>query len=49
VYDNAASQPGIPVDVRDVLKQNLVDERRHHAWIVARLEAARGTRPARTK
>ena len=49
VYENAASQPGIPVDVVAVLKQNLVDERRHHAWIVARLEAARRARPARTK
>jgi uncharacterized protein (TIGR02284 family) len=49
VYENAASQPGIPVDVVTVLKQNLVDERRHQAWIVARLEAARRTGPPRTK
>ncbi len=49
VYENAASQPGIPVDVVAVLKQNLLDERRHHAWIAARIEAARGSRPARTK
>jgi hypothetical protein len=38
IYENAASQPGIPVDVVAVLRQNLIDERRHHAWIVARLE-----------
>ncbi len=47
VYENAASQPGIPVDVVAVLQQNLVDERRHHAWIVARIEAARASRPDR--
>ncbi|HXN32762.1 MAG TPA: DUF2383 domain-containing protein [Polyangiaceae bacterium] len=48
-YENAASQPGIPVDVVAVLKQNLTDERRHQAWIVARLEAARGVGPGRSK
>ncbi len=48
VYESAASQPGIPVDVVAVLQQNLVDERRHHAWIVSRLEGLRSG-PARSK
>jgi hypothetical protein len=48
-YENAASQPGIPVDVVAVLKQNLTDERRHLAWMVARLESARDGRPDHAK
>jgi uncharacterized protein (TIGR02284 family) len=39
-YADAASQPGIPMDVRSVLERQLADERRHHAWLSERLEAA---------
>ena len=49
LYESAASQPGIPVDVVAVLKENLVDERRHHTWMMARLEAVRSTGPTRAK
>ena len=41
LYEDAASQPGVPVDVVALLERNLVDERKHHAWIVSRLEAIR--------
>jgi Domain of unknown function (DUF2383) len=41
LYEDAVSQPGIPVDVLAVLERNLVDERKHHAWILARLETGR--------
>jgi uncharacterized protein (TIGR02284 family) len=37
VYEQAASQPGIPVDVLAVLERNLSDERKHQAWLGARL------------
>ena len=43
-YAAAVSQPGVPVDVSAVLEKQLADERRHHAWLSARLDAARPTR-----
>jgi uncharacterized protein (TIGR02284 family) len=39
LYEKAASQPGIPVDVLAVLERNLSDERRHEEWLGARLTA----------
>jgi uncharacterized protein (TIGR02284 family) len=44
-YEDAVSQPGIPLDVMTVLERQLAVERRHHATLGARLEpnaAARG-------
>jgi uncharacterized protein (TIGR02284 family) len=40
-YADAVSQPGIPVDVTSVIERQLADERRHHAWLCARLDAER--------
>ena len=38
-YERATSRSDLPIDVRDVLERNLQDERRHRAWIEARLGA----------
>jgi uncharacterized protein (TIGR02284 family) len=38
VYGQAASQPGVPVDVIAVLERHLDEERGHHTWISERLE-----------
>jgi Domain of unknown function (DUF2383) len=32
-YEDAVSQPGIPIDVVAVLERSLEDERRHHPWL----------------
>jgi uncharacterized protein (TIGR02284 family) len=40
-YERATSRNDLPVDVRDVLERNLQDERRHRAWLEARLGAAK--------
>lgn len=32
-YEDAVSQPGIPVDVLAILERSLHDERKHHSWI----------------
>jgi uncharacterized protein (TIGR02284 family) len=37
IYGQAASQPGVPVDVLAVLERHLHEERGHHAWISERL------------
>lgn len=38
-YEQAASQPGIPVDVLKVLERNRDDERNHQHWLAGRLSA----------
>jgi uncharacterized protein (TIGR02284 family) len=38
-YQDAASQPGIPVDVMAVLERNLDDERKHADWLAKRAAA----------
>jgi uncharacterized protein (TIGR02284 family) len=45
-YAHAASQPGVPVDVANVLERQLADERRHHAWLSARLDAGEHPPPS---
>ena len=35
-YEEAASLPGIPVDVHEVLERLLADERRHLSWLKTR-------------
>jgi uncharacterized protein (TIGR02284 family) len=44
-YERATGRSDLPIDVRDVLERNLQDERRHRAWIEARL-GARSPAPA---
>jgi len=44
-YERATSRNDLPPDVRDVLERNLQDERRHRAWIDARLGSPK-TAPA---
>ena len=41
-YEQALNHPGLTVEVRQVLEQNLADERRHRAWIERRLCEAEG-------
>ena len=38
-YERAAARDDLPPHVREVLQRNLADERRHRAWIEARLAA----------
>jgi uncharacterized protein (TIGR02284 family) len=37
-YEQAASQPGVPVDVVKVLERHLAEERAHHARIAERVK-----------
>ena len=37
-YEDATSQPGVPLDVLAALERNLADERKHLAWVAGRLE-----------
>lgn len=37
-YERAAARDDLPAHVREVIERNLADERRHRAWIEARLE-----------
>jgi uncharacterized protein (TIGR02284 family) len=37
-YEDAASHPGVPLDVLAALERNLADERKHLAWVARRLE-----------
>jgi uncharacterized protein (TIGR02284 family) len=37
-YEDAASLPGVPLDVLAALERNLADERKHLAWVALRLE-----------
>jgi hypothetical protein len=39
-YEDATSQPGVPLDVLAALERNLADECRHLAWVAGRLDAA---------
>ena len=39
-YQDATSQPGVPLDVLAALERNLADECRHLAWVARRLDAA---------
>jgi uncharacterized protein DUF2383 len=39
-YEDAASLPGVPLDVLAALERNLADERKHLAWIGRRLAPA---------
>jgi uncharacterized protein (TIGR02284 family) len=36
-YEDAASLPGVPLDVLAALERNLADERKHLAWVSRRL------------
>lgn len=36
-YERAAARSDLPAHIRDVIDRNLADERRHRAWIEARL------------
>ena len=38
-YENAVSQPGVPVDVLTLLERHLDEERGHGRWIDARLDS----------
>ncbi len=38
-YEKAVEQQGLPSQLRNLLEQNLNDERRHRAWIEHRLQA----------
>jgi uncharacterized protein (TIGR02284 family) len=40
-YEDAASQPGVPLDVLAALERNLADEHKHLAWVARRLETLR--------
>jgi hypothetical protein len=40
-YESAASQPGIPVDVRESMERNRNDERRHLMWLARWFDPAR--------
>lgn len=42
-YERAVSRDDVPEDVRAVLERNLADERRHRAWIEARLASPQPT------
>jgi len=42
-YESAASQPGIPVDVRESVERNRNDERLHLAWIARWFDPERTT------
>jgi hypothetical protein len=46
-YERAAARTDLPLHVRDVLNRNLADERRHRAWIEARLQVLRQQPSAR--
>jgi len=37
-YEDAASLPGVPLDVLAALERNLADQRKHLAWLAGRLE-----------
>jgi len=41
-YEDAASLPGVPLDVMAALERNLADQRKHLAWVEGRLEALVG-------
>jgi uncharacterized protein (TIGR02284 family) len=36
-YEDAASLPGVPLDVLAALERNLADQRKHLAWVQSRL------------
>jgi len=36
-YERAVAREGLPSRLQQILQQNLQDERRHRAWIEARL------------
>jgi uncharacterized protein (TIGR02284 family) len=38
-YEDAASLPGVPLDVLAALERNLADQRKHLAWVRGRLAA----------
>jgi uncharacterized protein (TIGR02284 family) len=42
LHERAAERVDLPGQVRAVLERHLADERRHHDWIVERLDAAEG-------
>jgi uncharacterized protein (TIGR02284 family) len=42
LHERAATRGDLPTSVRAVLERHLADERRHHDWIVERLDAAEG-------
>lgn len=44
-YEEATSQPGVPLDVLAALERNLADERRHLAWVARRLDAPSASCP----
>jgi uncharacterized protein (TIGR02284 family) len=41
-YEDAASLPGVPLDVLAALERNLADQRKHLAWVQRRLETLLG-------
>lgn len=43
-YQDATSQPGVPLDVLAALERNLADECRHLAWVARRLDEASPSR-----
>lgn len=45
-YEDAASLPGVPLDVLAALERNLADERKHLAWIARRLAPVDAPAPA---
>jgi uncharacterized protein (TIGR02284 family) len=47
-YEDAASHPGVPLDVLAALERNLADEHKHLAWVARRLETLPGPRPCAT-
>lgn len=40
IYEDAATQPGVPRDVHAAIEQALCDERQHREWIARRLDVA---------
>jgi uncharacterized protein (TIGR02284 family) len=40
-YQDATSQPGVPLDVLAALERNLADEHKHLAWLMGRLRVVR--------
>jgi uncharacterized protein (TIGR02284 family) len=47
-YEDAASHPGVPLDVLAALERNLADEHKHLAWVARRLETLPGPTPCAT-
>lgn len=42
-YEDAASLPGVPLDVLAALERNLADQRKHLAWVRGRLASLLGS------